>query len=158
MQVNVLDSSRRLHEDTRQYPTEEGIVYPDDRHFIFSSETTTVAQFRSQDYGMERCTLTINLTDYLFSQRPLSVDVWELDSSTEISRYIPSAWATAPQRRKIFGTFEADDNSELPWISNEFSCPSGSLMTFEFGCSSKIPECQIDFWQHRSSQSGMSYT
>lgn len=44
LQVSLFDSSRTLHEDHRSYRTHEGMVFPDDRHFVVSAEVCTYRQ------------------------------------------------------------------------------------------------------------------
>lgn len=72
------------------------------------------------------------------------MDVWLLDNSRELSRYV--LWDRAPQRIKKLTTFQFRQNSEQSTIVENFHCPSLGFSTFEFACSKETPDCQIDFW------------
>ncbi|KAF9001377.1 hypothetical protein BDZ89DRAFT_1081916 [Hymenopellis radicata] len=146
------DPSRSLFEDSRWYRSNVGAIYPDDRHFLVSSETSTVVQFRSLDYGMERCHLNPTIpssnttsfeaaVDVDFSSE---IDIWMLDSSSELSRH--TSWSAAPPRRSHFATVDFSGKGHKPV---EFRCPSSSFTIFEFSCSDRTPNCYIDFWQKK---------
>ncbi|KZT07895.1 uncharacterized protein LAESUDRAFT_724363 [Laetiporus sulphureus 93-53] len=152
LQINTSDPQRKMREDDRQWRSSYGTVYPDDRHIVISSETSTIVQFRNLDYAMERCILTALLPrhtepfDPQVSLRdPSTVDVWELDTTTEIARYIPDTWHRAAKRRQLFTTLEFSHAG--PSNSSEFHCPSNEFTTLEFACSPTKPDCSVDFWQ-----------
>ncbi|KAF9038918.1 hypothetical protein BDZ89DRAFT_1061021 [Hymenopellis radicata] len=152
LQFRTSDPSRSLFEDPRWYPSDVGAIYPDDRHFLVSSETSTVVQFRNLDYEMERCHLnpTIpspNITSFEAAVNvdfSSEIDIWMLDSSSELSRHI--SWSTAPPRRSHFATVDFSGKDHKPI---EFRCPSSSFTTFEFSCSDRTPNCYINFWQKK---------
>jgi hypothetical protein len=72
------------------------------------------------------------------------VDVWLLDNSRELSRYV--LWDRAPKRVKKLTTFQFRQNSEQSTIVEGFHCPSQGFSTLEFVCSKETPGCKIDFW------------
>ena len=72
------------------------------------------------------------------------MDVWLLDNSLELSRYV--LWERAPKRIKKLTTFQFRQNSEQSTIIEGFHCPSLGFSTFEFVCSEETPDCKIDFW------------
>ncbi|EDR06627.1 uncharacterized protein LACBIDRAFT_294591 [Laccaria bicolor S238N-H82] len=147
---------RELHEETREHDTTLGVVYPDDRHFIISPNITTIVQFRTLDYGMERCTLHASLPDKTDALdpaativHPSTLDIWRLNIDYEITRHRPESWKFAPLRKSLFGTFEFPQGED--WASDDFHCRSLSYTTLEFTCSTKTPDCHVDFWQDRAS-------
>lgn len=73
-----------------------------------------------------------------------TMDVWLLDNSRELSRYV--LWDRAPKRVKKSTTFQFLQNSKQSTIVESFHCPSTQFSTFEFACSKETPDCKIDFW------------
>lgn len=126
-------------------------------------KTTTVIQFRSLDFGFERCALEAMLPTRTKTLDPGvivqsgsndSIEIWELNSVGEISLYAPNSWKFAPPRRRVFEQSFFKNNET--WTSQEFDCPSGSFFTFEVACSQKTPKCHVEFWQDRESPNGMN--
>ena len=72
------------------------------------------------------------------------MDVWLLNNSRELSRYV--LWEHAPKRLKKLTTFQFHQNSEQSTIVDGFHCPSLGFSTFEFVCSEETPDCKVDFW------------
>ena len=72
------------------------------------------------------------------------MDVWLLDNSRELSRYV--LWDRAPKRVRKLTTFQFRQNSERSTIVESFHCPSPGFSTFEFTCSRETPNCNVDFW------------
>ncbi|KAK0492297.1 hypothetical protein EDD18DRAFT_1079834 [Armillaria luteobubalina] len=57
-QIEAHSPRRLVQEDTsRQWRTNLGTVFPDDRHLI----TSTILQFFHLDYGMEYCSLALSI-------------------------------------------------------------------------------------------------
>ncbi|PCH44639.1 hypothetical protein WOLCODRAFT_139119 [Wolfiporia cocos MD-104 SS10] len=153
LQTAASGPRRTMREDHRQQRTKYGTVYPDERHILITSETSTIVQFRNIDYAMERCVLTLSLPPSVslpdvpikFSD-PSTVDVWFLDTTSEISPYVSSTWEYAPSRLELLSTLEFSRGG--PTNSTEFRCPSNEFTTFELVCT--IPGCEVDFWQDRT--------
>ena len=178
LQVHTSDPERELHEEAREHYTTLGVVYPDDRHFIVTPsvsppflfllqaflqrvgpQITTIVQFRTLDYGMERCTLHASLPDKTDALDPATtivypstLDIWRLNIDSEITQHRPESWKIAPKRKSLFGTFEFPQGED--WASDDFHCLSLSYTTLEFTCSAKTPDCHVDFWQNRASADG----
>ena len=72
------------------------------------------------------------------------MDVWLLDNSRELSRYV--LWERTPKRVKKLTTFQFLQNSEQSTIVESFHCRSQGFSTFEFVCSDETPNCKVDFW------------
>ncbi|KAF9467900.1 hypothetical protein BDZ94DRAFT_1305076 [Collybia nuda] len=156
MQIKRSDPKREMREDERGHRSPVGFIYPDDRHFIVSSETSTIAQFRHLDYGMERCQLVIKIpkpTDILDPAiqlpGPSVIDIWTLDSPDELSPY--TIWDYAPIRKSLFVSLNISEAGEA--TSPRFLCPSGLFSTFEFVCSG-AQSCLVDFWQNKEAPHG----
>ena len=108
-------------------------------------------QFRNMDHQMERCEIQGLVPPSDMPHNPAadidysgSMDVWLLDNSHELSRYV--LWDRAPKRVKKLTTFQFRRNSEQSTIIESFYCPSLGFSTFEFVCSEETPDCKVDFW------------
>ncbi|CCL98325.1 uncharacterized protein FIBRA_00319 [Fibroporia radiculosa] len=152
LQISTSDYQRKMSEDHRQWRSSQGTVYPDDRHVIVSPDTSTIIQFRNLDYAMERCILTVSLPRHTqpFDPEtevndPSVVDIWALDTATEISPHIAGTWERAPQRRELLTTLTFSRTG--PSNSSEFRCPSNEFTTLELACTSSMSSCNVNFWQ-----------
>ncbi|KAG6919946.1 hypothetical protein DXG01_013295 [Tephrocybe rancida] len=158
LQIQTSDFRRTMHEDERGHWSELGSIYPDDRHFVVTSQTATIAQFRHLDYGMEHCNLVVKVpmpSDFLDPAlqivNPSTIDVWLLDYTDELTPY--TIWKNAPRRKELFATLTLSVEGEA--TSSEFRCPSGSFSTFEFACSGSYNKpCFVDFWQSKEAPYG----
>lgn len=108
-------------------------------------------QFRNMDFQMERCEIQGLVPPSGMPHDPSAdidysgnMDVWLLDNSCELSRYV--LWDRAPQRVKKLTTFQFRQNSEQSMVIENFNCPSPGFSTFEFTCSEEMPNCRVDFW------------
>ncbi|KAI0053243.1 hypothetical protein FA95DRAFT_1552757 [Auriscalpium vulgare] len=120
-----------------------------ERRFLVDPETSTIAQFRAKDYGMERCALVLDIPAYNHTLdastvssstgSSASIDVWAL-SVEEALQYHTLSWQTKPPRKAYVGSLAAAFGMrvELP----AFECPRGSYQTFEYTCSD--PACEVD--------------
>lgn len=151
LQLKNDDPERKVYEDDRMYYSREGAIYPDDRHFLVNEETSTIMQFRNMDYQMERCEVQGLVPPSDMPHDPAAdidysgkIDVWLLENSRELSRYV--LWDRAPKRVKKLTTFQFPHNSEQSTIVKSFHCPSPRFSTFEFVCSQETPNCKVDFW------------
>ncbi|KAG6826139.1 hypothetical protein H0H92_000994 [Tricholoma furcatifolium] len=152
LQIQVSDDKRVMHEDERGHPSLVGTIYPDDRHFVVTPQTATVAQFRHLDYGFEFCKLAVkipvpspSLNPAIQIIDPTTIDIWSLDSPDELTPY--TVWNNAPARRNLFASLTVSATGEA--VSTEFRCISGAFSTFEFACSHAHGPCHIDFWQDK---------
>lgn len=82
------------------------------------------------------------------------VEVWELDTDGEISRFVKSSWTSAPPRRRLHGIVSLHDNATASL--SEFVCSSGGFSTFELSCSMHQKDCSVDFWQIKELSPGKS--
>ncbi|KAF9524161.1 hypothetical protein CPB83DRAFT_861715 [Crepidotus variabilis] len=157
-QIRTSDFHRTMSEDDRSKFTPVGKIYPNSRHISITPAASTIIQFRHLDYRMERCSLMRNLPtrtkrfDPAISAEPISViDLWSLDTTTEISRHIGDSWKYAPKRLRVLTSFSFNDS-----LTYDFDCLSNQFSTFELACSPLSSSiCHIDFWQdHQLAPSG----
>lgn len=160
LQIDAADSSRTMKEDHRSWQSEIGKVYPYDRHILVTSKISTILHFRHLDFGMESCTLNFTVPKYRANskfdpainiQSPSRIDVWVLDSTGEISRYIKNTWRYAPRRRsKLTSLVFFDANASQTVV--KYRCPFNQFTTLELACATDDPTCQVDFWQNFMSE------
>jgi len=104
---------------------------------------------------MERCQLhvlipssTKRLKADVMLDGPGSVDIWELDSNVSLN-------GVKPSRVRLAGHFALNSlNTEIPWTSEDFSCPSRTSPTFEFSLRNTGAGL-IDWWQDREKPNGV---
>lgn len=116
-----------------------------------------VAQFRVQDYGMERCRIVSSIpsatvlkeldTPFVLQGNTSSLQVWNLttpaapNSELDVRKLSRS---TRPTRGQLLAHFDVQEDSS--YSSDDFWCgPSGSLQTLEIHCHGS--GCHIEFFQ-----------
>ncbi|KAK0185497.1 hypothetical protein F5146DRAFT_1143965 [Armillaria mellea] len=153
-QIEAHSPSRLVQEDTsRQWRTNLGTVFPDDRHLIISSETSTVLQFFHLDYGMEYCSLKLSIPQPSNGFDPEAkienetvVDVWLLQSNWSNRLIRASSGEIAPKRKILVASVPIRFGDHF--TTDRFHCSSGGLSLFELSCSpSSTGPCHVDFWQ-----------
>lgn len=171
-QINRSRPKEVYFEHNRHF-TNFGTAYPTDRKFRVSSEVSrsqlvfllriglicpqfsTIVQYRVQDWGMERCTLTLSTSlvapvsghhhGRQNDERPSGrVDIWKLDEGKRLHPQLLS-WNTRPQRHSRMASWDLSDFEHLE--TNEFECKSGSTLTFEISCSSDSDDCRLEYNQ-----------
>ncbi|KAF7347014.1 hypothetical protein MVEN_01454500 [Mycena venus] len=152
-QINMSDPAV-AYEDLHHWSSNFGMIYPEDRTFLVSSEVSTIIQIRTIDFAMERCVLTLAVPsiedqkdsgkELISSAGPLSLDIWALDSMYDIDPHTLS-WFTRPVRSHLLTTIVFSDPGQFE--SPSFSCPSRTLHTFE---DAKLPHLAIFLMQHPS--------
>ncbi|KAK0222289.1 hypothetical protein IW262DRAFT_1435232 [Armillaria fumosa] len=154
-QIEVQSPHRLVHGDTsRQWRAKLGTVFPDDRHLIISSKTSTVLQFFHLDYGMEYCSLALSIPQPSDGFDPESklendtvIDVWLLQSNWSDRLIRTSSGETAPKRKALVASVPIRFGDHF--TTDKFLCPSGELSLFELSCStSSTNPCHVEFWQH----------
>ncbi|KAJ7696986.1 hypothetical protein B0H17DRAFT_842768, partial [Mycena rosella] len=152
-QINSSDPSA-VYLQQPHSPTSFGMIYPEDREFIVS----TIAQFRTLDFGLERCVATLaipspadveNLPDKRVSSsnEPCSLEIWSLDAPESIRPRILS-WATRPRRLDLVTTIVVRPGHNLP-DTPEFPCPARTALAFELSYSDS--SCHLRFRQNKKS-------
>jgi hypothetical protein len=173
--INQSAPSTVFFEYNRQF-TDFGTVYTTDRRFLVApgvsgvcgresppytdanvSQISTVLQFRVQDFGMERCNVT--LSPFIYNAEPPErttvgavndtligrVELWRLGLRTRLDPQDLS-WRTRPIRSLLLASWEFTSGRRME--TPEFLCESGSIMTFELACAGE-DDCRIDFNQPR---------
>ncbi|KAJ7284609.1 hypothetical protein C8J57DRAFT_1497508 [Mycena rebaudengoi] len=135
--------------------TPDGMVPEYKRHLLVTPTTSTVAQFRVADFGMESCSLSITLpplneTDGFVLNEPATLDIWSWDVPKKMEMHKLS-WATRYPRKTFLGSLPVSigETNRLPG----YRCLSGSYQTLEFTCST--PNCKIDITGEGDHASGL---
>ncbi|KAJ7107818.1 hypothetical protein C8R44DRAFT_533146, partial [Mycena epipterygia] len=151
-QINSSEPSA-VYMQLTQWPTAFGMIYPELRHFeliYIIPQVSTVVQFRTIDFGMERCVATLEIPEvpvvyknFSSSAKPCPLEVWSLDSPDDIQPRTLS-WAARPRRTNLLTTMLVGQPPVL-LQSPSFPCPSRTLFTFEIAYSTA--DCYLRFRQ-----------
>ncbi|THU95091.1 hypothetical protein K435DRAFT_839618 [Dendrothele bispora CBS 962.96] len=138
--------------DNIQYDlTPDGYVSSLLEQIFVDKELSTIVQFRTIDWGMERCKLVFTVPKN-FSSGIMSnsqIDVWALDSESP-SYFVNPTWRKRPKRVNLVTTFTLSPGESS--VSSNFPCPSASNYNFELACSAtSLPApCYVNLVQSRS--------
>ncbi|KAJ7780143.1 hypothetical protein DFH07DRAFT_950196 [Mycena maculata] len=156
-QVNQSEPGTVFLENNRHF-TDFGTAWPTDRKFRVVAGVSTIMQFRVQDFGMEKCTLTLSTgmttpdsghshgRDMHEHVHPMGqMDLWKLDQDRRLDPHLVS-WKTRPQRSRLVTSWDLAYSTSLR--TEEFYCKSTSILTFELACSGQ-EDCNLDFTQPR---------
>jgi len=96
---------------------------------------------------MEHCKMIFDFPHYHLENKTNSgvIDVWLLDTLTEMSREIIHSRISAPKRHRLLGSLTVSNSINL---ATQFDCRSNEFTTLEFSCQS-TSQCDIDFWQDK---------
>ncbi|KAF8183861.1 hypothetical protein K438DRAFT_1466455, partial [Mycena galopus ATCC 62051] len=144
-QINFSEPTTVYMQSTH-WPTAFGMIYPELRYF----EASTVVQFRTIDFGMQRCVMTLEIPEvpeltknFASSAGPCPLEVWSLDASDGIQPRTLS-WAARPRRSHLHTTMMVGPRPLL-LHGPSFNCPSRTLFTFEIAY--RAPHCHLRFQQ-----------
>lgn len=124
----------------------------------YNNQVSTVAQFRTLDFGMEHCVATLAIPSQEQIQDIPSknisrfndsfpLEIWALDAKDGISPQ-RLTWASRPARIGLLTTMVVRQGYNL-LDSPIFPCPARSFLAFEIRCSS--PTCRLRFRQDKKS-------
>ncbi|CCL98203.1 uncharacterized protein FIBRA_00197 [Fibroporia radiculosa] len=144
----------------RRWLGQFGTVSPNDRRLHVSNDLHTILQFRTMDYGMERCQLALRIPSSMDQQDftlndssgRARLDVCILDATAPLNPRTVS-WANRPQCSGTARTLVAGPGEEARLA--EFPCPWGSLHTYEVSCAGDASQCEIDVWANRNGTWGI---
>jgi len=130
-----------------------GTLSTNERRLWVDATTHTILQFRTIDFGMEKCSLAIRIP---YSDGELEggarfslgegskLDIYALDEPKSINVQRLS-WASRPPRRERVATVEPKSGEEI--TVSWFACPWSSLNTFEIACADgQTVDCMVDVW------------
>ncbi|KIJ51042.1 hypothetical protein M422DRAFT_125805, partial [Sphaerobolus stellatus SS14] len=151
-QISLVDTESAIGSFPQKFVNEIGMISPPDKQLKVNTNTHSIVQFRSIDFGMEKCALTLRPpasraeTIYDFSLLPGTIlDVCSLDLKrpSDISSHTPAC--------VHFGSFLVEPGKESQLIHKngtgaDFSCPWGSWHTFRVSCSGQSDNCGLDIW------------
>jgi hypothetical protein len=125
-------------------------------------------QFRVQDFGMEKCTLTLStgmtppssghshgrdMHEHEPDHPRGHIDLWKLDQDRRLDpRFV--SWKTRPQRSRLVTSWDLAHSESLR--TEEFVCASTSILTFELACVGQ-EDCLLDFTQPREKPESGAY-
>ncbi|KZT23824.1 hypothetical protein NEOLEDRAFT_1179811 [Neolentinus lepideus HHB14362 ss-1] len=122
-----------------------------ERNLLLTSSIRTIAQFRIRDYGMENCSLVLDIPASSPQVYPSQdVEVWELHGGRKIN-WKSLSWKTMPRRKTQLGTI-----SLSPGVVRQITglpCSSGSYHTFELSCATV--ECHVNFTSMAAEATGL---
>ncbi|KAA1473545.1 hypothetical protein DENSPDRAFT_851685 [Dentipellis sp. KUC8613] len=141
-QISEREPRRVFPVDPKQGLTVVGTISPDIRRFVVRPGISTVAQFRTTDYGYENCTLHFSVPSSATEHEQTSINIYTLSTASRLDAATLS-WSTRPQRTLVAGTWLAANAtaSVLSW-----KCAWGQYQTFEFAYSGSGPG--LEFWQN----------
>ncbi|KAF9466024.1 hypothetical protein BDZ94DRAFT_1306734 [Collybia nuda] len=167
VQVSSLHPDHLYDPKHHIYEPKFGTLSPPDKHLIVNPNTHTLVQFRTIDFGMEKCSLFLRLPPISASvphgfhfDNNTVLDVCSLDIDQPIDTRVLT-WAHRPRCKHDIGTFIARPGQEVPLISSgssdsyTFPCKWGTLHAFEISCSAETPQCGIDIWSNEDAAWGM---
>ena len=127
----------------------------------FSSQTTTIIQFRAMDFGMEECSLMLHLPNprgYSGSNDTLAIsDTPQLQiCRLDTTRFLDTktvTWASRPRCSEPQTRFTAVVGKEYEILSH-FPCPWGTYHSFEVTCAGSegesVDDCLVDVWSNHN--------
>ncbi|KAJ7589609.1 hypothetical protein C8J56DRAFT_784707 [Mycena floridula] len=146
--INKSNPYTVYREDNRHF-MDFGTVYPTDRKFIVEPRVSTIAQFRVQDFGMERCTLRLSTgtsnTRDIGTELTGRIELWKLHQKGRLDPNLLS-WKTRPQRSLMLASWDASSANRME--TETFLCASNSILTFELACAQE-QNCRLQFNQPR---------
>ncbi|KAJ7107804.1 hypothetical protein C8R44DRAFT_320071 [Mycena epipterygia] len=155
-----INSSEPLAEELQRnrLVSASGKIYAQEREFLVTHEVFTIAQFRSIDFGMERCVAKLEIPSLAdvenlphkkvsISNEPCTLQIWSLDTAGDTQPRTFS-WASRPRRIDLLTTMVVGPRPNL-MSSPFFPCPSLTSLAFEI--SSSTAGCHLHFQQDTKS-------
>lgn len=161
-QISPAEPSRVFPIDAHRWMSDFGVLSPPDRHLQVTRDIHTIVQFNVLDYGMEKCALTLRLPErgavmphpYSLPETGdvVSLDICELDVKRPLKEHELS-WSTRPACIRNLGTLEAKIGGQVEMKAVE--CKSGSFIGYQFSCTERSPECNVDVWTNHNQTWGV---
>ncbi|KAI0095204.1 hypothetical protein BDY19DRAFT_74420 [Irpex rosettiformis] len=133
--VSLTHPNKVFHREESYSLLYDGNSTVNSRQLIITSETSTISQFRILDWGMENCTVEVNLpssSDTFTTMHTLSspsyVNIWLLDTVEELD-FDSLSFSTKPQRKSLLATLSIAAGRVAK--SPSFRCPTASYVTVE---------------------------
>ncbi|KAM5545841.1 hypothetical protein V8D89_000879 [Ganoderma adspersum] len=137
-----------------------GTLSPHEKHLSVSPSVHTIAQVRALDFGMEECSLVIQLPgngDRIEGNEPfrfnqLSVfDVYRLNAPKPLD-VRKLSYSTKPPVKERVASLKLKGGEEN--LVTTFPCPWGTLHTFEVVCD-ESSDCLLDIWSSQNTTYGI---
>jgi len=160
-QISRAEPDKVFPDDVHRTMSDHGMISPGDRHLQLSREISTVLQFRTLDFGFERCSLAIRLPSleerlpnpepYVFRGMgdSLQVNVWALETTQRPLDAQTLSSNRRPVRRDLLATLDVQPGVQVQLP--DFHCPSGTFHAFEVTCGDdSSDECELDVWSNQN--------
>ncbi|KAJ3552794.1 hypothetical protein NM688_g3967 [Phlebia brevispora] len=146
--IDSADKKRVFDANPRKHSTPIGTITPEVTQFMVTDTISTVVQFRAIDYGMENCELNVLFPAVGAGEESQSaISVYRLNTSYALDSSTLS-YATRPPRLPKLADIPLNALDNIHW-HRTFVCPTESVLTFEFACSTSIGHsCNLEWWQN----------
>ncbi|KAJ7484283.1 hypothetical protein FB451DRAFT_1028782 [Mycena latifolia] len=144
-QIDAVDAGKIFEEDPRAYMSPIGTVVPEDRR------VSTIAQFRTIDWGMEDCELHLSLPTLnvsIASPPNVGVELYRLNQTYPLDLATLS-YRSRPLRVAQVASIPLARGEGTLW-HGRFGCPADSVLTFELSLAcprATAGECTLEWWQ-----------
>ncbi|VDB90021.1 unnamed protein product [Peniophora sp. CBMAI 1063] len=135
----------------------EGYASVQSRRLLVTDEMSTIAQFRTLDWGMDNCTVEIvlppitnDVTTLNRIHAPSEIALWLLDPSSELD-VKKLSFSTKPARVTSLGRLTVSPGVNV--TSPTFTCPRDAFPTIEIECSG--PMCDLDVLHTGRAEGGL---
>ncbi|KAI0370740.1 hypothetical protein BV20DRAFT_943374 [Pilatotrama ljubarskyi] len=132
-----------------------GTLSPHEKHLRVSPTTSTIAQFRTVDFGMEECSLVLRLPgpgDRIESEEPFQFNelstfrVFRLDAQRALDVRTLTYNTLPPVEEEVGPVFaRAGEDTQI----SRFPCRWGTLHTFQIACG-RGSDCLVDVWSSQN--------
>lgn len=150
-QVSATEKNKQFPLWTDREISIEGFVQTAANRLRVTEEISTVAQFRVLDYGMENCTLYLDIPkrNGTFSSVRINkeggdmpiIDIWALSSTNNRISREAMTWSRKPERKSHLASISLGYGTKGALAT--FHCPAGTYHAFEIACAASQP-CDID--------------
>ncbi|KAI1782600.1 hypothetical protein LXA43DRAFT_1103694 [Ganoderma leucocontextum] len=137
-----------------------GTLSPHEKHLHVAPNVHTIAQLRALDFGMEECSLVIQLPghgDRIEGKEPFrfnqlsAFDVYRLDAPKPLD-VRKLSYSTKPPAQERVASLVLKSGEEN--LVTTFPCPWGTLHTFEVVCG-EGSNCLLDIWSSQNTTYGI---
>ncbi|KAK7036790.1 hypothetical protein VNI00_011456 [Paramarasmius palmivorus] len=157
--IQQVDSEKprfTFDDDPLRYMSSRGLVSPEERRVQVTDSVSTLFQFRTVDYGMEKCELHVHFpvnASTNSTSRPFLLSLHRLDSSLPLNTRTLS-YSTKPRVTSTLTEIRVTPGSGqvVDWWQ-QFDCKWDQLLTFELACYAPDrlggDSCWLEWWQER---------
>jgi len=134
-----------------------GWVTMDRQRFAVNPMESTVAHFITADYGLEECSLILNLTSgstSLISQlNSHRIDIWEIPINYRIINAQNIPWDALQRKRLLVANVTLTSNNSV--ILDQIRCKATTYLTFLISCTPSSQICDLDLTFETKGNNGL---